>query len=89
MREAARGHLARYRERLELRWADFGHDDIGSGCDLAVSGLAIHHLDGAAKRILYGRLLRALVPGGVFLNREIVKGATPALTSLYQRLWRL
>jgi tRNA (cmo5U34)-methyltransferase len=88
MLEQAKQTLAPYLERVTLRQGDFGKDDIGSGYDLVVSGLAIHHLPDAGKRALYERIFRALNPGGVFLNREIVRGATPKLTALYEELWR-
>ncbi len=42
-----------------------------------VSALAIHHLEDDDKRALYGRVLEALKPGGVFVNAEQVAGATP------------
>ncbi len=80
--------LARFGERVIFRQGDFGCDDLGGPFDLVVSGLAIHHLDDPGKRRLYQRIFAALAPGGVFLNREIVLGATPALTASYEQLWR-
>jgi len=80
--------LARFGDRSTLRQGDFGRDDLGGPFDLVVSGLAIHHLDDPGKRALYRRIFAALAPGGVFFNREIVRGATPAITTTYERLWR-
>ncbi|HEY7555240.1 MAG TPA: methyltransferase domain-containing protein [Candidatus Binatia bacterium] len=88
MLETTRKNLAAYHDRVELRQADFGKADLGSGYDLIVSGLAIHHLDDAGKRSLYHRLFNALKPAGMFLNREIVIGATPSLTKVYEQWWR-
>jgi tRNA (cmo5U34)-methyltransferase len=88
MLEMCKQTLAPFADRVTLRQGDFGRDDLGAGYDLVVSGLAIHHLDDPGKRALYRRIFAALRPGGVFLNREIVLGATPALTALYERLWR-
>lgn len=45
--------------------------------DVVLSALAIHHLDDAAKRDLFARVHAALVPGGIFVNAEQVRGATP------------
>jgi tRNA (cmo5U34)-methyltransferase len=40
--------------------------------DLVYSALAIHHLDGAGKRDLFGRVAAALRPGGVFVLADVV-----------------
>lgn len=81
--------LARFAPRATFRQTDFGACDLGAGeFDLVVSGLAIHHLDGAGARALYQRIHRALRPGGMFVNRELVLGATPAWTKRYEALWR-
>lgn len=47
--------------------------------DLVVTAYAIHHLDDARKRALYGELFALLRPGGLLLNLEHVASATPAL----------
>lgn len=52
--------------------------------DAVVSALAVHHLDDAGKRSLFGRVAGALRPGGVFVNAEQVAGPTPAFTALYE-----
>jgi tRNA (cmo5U34)-methyltransferase len=81
--------FARFAPRVTLRHADFAVHDFGVGeFDLVVSGLAIHHLDSAGARNLYQRIHRALRPGGMFVNRELVLGATPAWTRRYEELWR-
>jgi tRNA (cmo5U34)-methyltransferase len=81
--------LARFAPRVAFRHADFATCDLGAGeFDVVVSGLAIHHLDGEGARALYERIRSALRPGGMFLNRELVLGATPAWTKVYERLWR-
>ena len=81
--------LARFAPRATYRQADFGLCELGSGeFDLVVSGLAIHHLDEAGVRALYRRIHGALRPGGMFVNRELVLGATPAWTKRYEELWR-
>jgi len=42
--------------------------------DAVVSSLAIHHLADDDKRTLFGRIARVLVPGGVFVHLEQVRG---------------
>ena len=81
--------LARFAPRATFRQADFGACDLGRDeFDLVVSGLAIHHLDGSGTRALYQRIHRALRPGGMFVNRELVLGSTPAWAKRYEELWR-
>jgi tRNA (cmo5U34)-methyltransferase len=51
-----------------------------------VSALAIHHLDDADKRGLYGRILATLSPGGIFINAEQVSGKTTRLQKLFEEV---
>lgn len=51
--------------------------------DAVVSALAIHHLEDAAKRDLFGRIHAALSPGAVFVNAEQVRAPTPFLDAAY------
>jgi tRNA (cmo5U34)-methyltransferase len=88
MLEAARTRLAKFGRRVEYRKGDFSSDDFGAGYDLILAGLSIHHLADAAKRSLYHRVFHALRHGGLFLNRDIVRGATDRLDAVYLGLWR-
>ena len=56
--------------------------------DAVVSALAIHHLEHADKRSLFGRVRDVLRPGGVFVNAEQVLGPTPELAELYVQEWQ-
>ena len=40
--------------------------------DLVVSALAIHHLDGGAKRALFARVHDRVAPGGIFAMADVV-----------------
>jgi tRNA (cmo5U34)-methyltransferase len=67
--------LARARERLpgaDLRLQRL-EDELPAGpFDLVVSVLAVHHLDGAAKRDLFSRVAGVLRSGGNFVLGDVV-----------------
>jgi tRNA (cmo5U34)-methyltransferase len=46
--------------------------------DLVVSALAVHHLDGAGKADLFGRIAEKLRPGGRFVLGDVVVPDDPA-----------
>ena len=52
--------------------------------DAVVSALAIHHLDDAGKRRLFGRVHDALGTGGVFVNAEQVAGPTKLFEDAFE-----
>ncbi|MBE9164011.1 class I SAM-dependent methyltransferase [Tychonema sp. LEGE 06208] len=81
-------NLSAFGKRLTLQQGNFAEDDFGSGYDLVVSGLAIHHLDSAGKQQLFHQLFQSMNPEGILLIRDIVTGATPKLTEQYEKLWR-
>ncbi|MBE9093110.1 class I SAM-dependent methyltransferase [Tychonema sp. LEGE 07203] len=81
-------NLSAFGKRLRLQQGNFAEDDFGSGYDLVVSGLAIHHLDSEGKQKLFHKLFDSMNPGGTLLIRDIVTGATPRLTEQYEQLWR-
>ncbi|MBE9185946.1 class I SAM-dependent methyltransferase [Microcoleus sp. LEGE 07076] len=81
-------NLSAFGKRLRLQQGNFAEDDFGSGYDLVVSGLAIHHLDSAGKQHLFHQLFQSINPEGILLIRDIVTGATPKLTEQYEKLWR-
>ena len=59
------------------------------GCDVVVSGFAIHHLAHERKRTLLREVVGMLRPGGLFANLEVVQCATEALQQeFYRRIGR-
>lgn len=75
-------------ERAAQRFADdplvelFDHDLTKplaeqTPVDVVVSALAIHHLEHERKRSLFNEIYSLLVPGGVFVNLDLVASATP------------
>jgi len=88
MLKVCQTNLSAFGKRLTLQQGNFAEDDFGSGYDLVVSGLAIHHLDSAGKQQLFHQLFQSINPEGILLIRDIVTGATPKLTEPYENLWR-
>ncbi len=60
------------RDRIDLRVGRIEHPLPAGAFDLVVSALAVHHLKGAAKRELFGRVQAALRPGGRFVLADVV-----------------
>ncbi len=94
--DVAGAMLAQARERLsqaaEQGRAHFSISDLAQAeflgpFDAVVSALAIHHLEAAVKQNLFARILRALRPGGVFLNADQVRGVTPRLEEINASAW--
>jgi tRNA (cmo5U34)-methyltransferase len=79
MLDAARERFAGD-EHIELVEHDLARPlpDLGR-FDAVVSSMAIHHLEHARKRALYGEVLAALEPGGTFANFEHVASPSERL----------
>lgn len=60
--------------------------EVGGPFHAVVSSLAIHHLPPEGKQSLYRDIAARLVPGGSFLNLDIVAAPDPALAELYTRI---
>jgi tRNA (cmo5U34)-methyltransferase len=88
MLDAARERLTKFENRVNFLKGDFSKNDFGIGYDLILSGLSIHHLGNPQKQDLYRKIYLALNPGGIFLNRDVIRGATDRLDEIYIRLWR-
>ncbi len=84
--DASEPMLARAAERfggdplVELRSHELGDPlPVEGPLDALVSGLAIHHLEDERKRELFGEVRALLVPGGVFVNLDLVSPASPQM----------
>jgi SAM-dependent methyltransferase len=72
--------------RARLVAGDFNTDELPAGCDLALLSAIIHQNDQAQNIALYGKVFRALAPGGTLLIRDhIMDGArtTPVGGALF------
>jgi SAM-dependent methyltransferase len=56
--------------RVELYGGDFDEDPLPEGCDLALLSAIIHQNGPARNLELFGKVYRALVPGGTLLIRD-------------------
>jgi tRNA (cmo5U34)-methyltransferase len=74
-------------ERVSYLVGDYSEINLGSGYDLVVSALSIHHLDDRDKKQLFTRIFSLLSEGGVFVNADQCLGATPALECLNRGMW--
>ena len=86
--------LARARERFagdqrfQLRVADLAASEPLEPCDVAISALAIHHLNDGHKAELFRRVFECLRPRGAFIQAEQVLGATPGAERRNRDVWR-
>lgn len=55
--------------------------------DLAISSLAIHHLEHPEKQALFRRIYQALKPGGIFLNVDQIHAPDESLRAHYWAEW--
>jgi tRNA (cmo5U34)-methyltransferase len=76
-----RRQCASFGDRLTTQLFDLGGDawrQMREQPRAIVSSLAVHHLDGAGKRKLFGDLHGLLAPGGVFVLADIMRPTSPA-----------
>lgn len=86
MLEQARRHFDGH-PAITYGVADMADAELGGPWDLIISALAIHHLDDAAKKQLFGGIWAALSDGGLFVNAEQVLGHDPLVEARYARIW--
>jgi tRNA (cmo5U34)-methyltransferase len=70
-----------------FRTGDYAQADLGGPYDLVCSALSIHHLEPGDKRRLFGKIYRALSPGGLFVNADQAEGETPYFSERYLAYW--
>jgi tRNA (cmo5U34)-methyltransferase len=87
MLERARARFELGGERFRFEVSDYGVDPIQEKYDAVVSALSIHHLGDDQKRSLFDRIHGALNDGGVFVNAEQFRGATPERDRFHHERW--
>lgn len=76
--------------RISYVTGNFQDDLLLEGADqfdAVFSGLAIHHLEGRRKKVLFDKISMLLKPGGIFVNADQVLGETPEIESRYRSTW--
>jgi tRNA (cmo5U34)-methyltransferase len=90
MLEHVRTTLRAHGDRLQTRQfdlADLSWRRFQEPVHAFVSSLAIHHLDGDGKRVLFRDLAAALAPGGAVVIADLVRPASPAGQALAAKAW--
>ncbi len=87
MLDAARERFREHPGQFSYRVEDYRDLREEERFDLVISALSIHHLADREKRTLFARIYAALRRGGIFLNLDQIRGATPALQELYCDTW--
>lgn len=64
------------------------NDPLQEKFDFIYSSLAIHHLSFKEKKDLYAYAYSHLVPGGCFVNYDVVAAPSEGLEAFYLALWR-
>jgi tRNA (cmo5U34)-methyltransferase len=74
--------------RVELRQGNFARLELPR-CSGVVASLALHHVKLTRRKgELYGRIARALSPGGIFVNADCAPPADPRLATRAMGGWR-
>ncbi len=90
MLAATRRATEAYADRVEIGSFDLAAQDwrrFDWPLQAVVSSLAIHHLDAAAKRALYGAMVQALAPGGALVVADLVAPAEALGERLAAGVW--
>ncbi|TGT77406.1 class I SAM-dependent methyltransferase [Mesorhizobium sp. M2E.F.Ca.ET.166.01.1.1] len=90
MLEQTRATCRDHADRLNtatFELADRGWRSFSEPPHAFVSSLAIHHLDGRQKQILYADLAAALRPGGVLVVADIVRPPSASGLAIAARQW--
>jgi tRNA (cmo5U34)-methyltransferase len=76
--------LETFGDRVDIEQGAFpdDHPAASGEFDLVISSLAVHHLSAEEKRTLFDAVFDALVPGGWFVNGDVIHFDAPHLETL-------
>lgn len=83
------GARQRFQQMANVQYiaSDYSSYNFTESYDVVISSLSIHHLIHEEKRKLFAALFHALRPGGIFVNADQVRGATPQTDAYYNERW--
>jgi len=87
MIEAAKEKLRKY-DDIEYWCGDIRAFEYDQEYDAVISSLVLHHVDEGEKRVLYRKIFKALVRGGVFYNTDLVLASNSHLEAVYLKKWK-
>ena len=73
---------------VAYRLGDFRTDDFGTGYDVIVASLSLHHLQISERPSFYAKALRSLRPGGRLLAAEVIVDEDAEVREEHHELWR-
>ncbi|MEC0227136.1 class I SAM-dependent methyltransferase [Paenibacillus alba] len=87
MLDVAKLRFGNNQPNITMFTGDYSTFESSEPFDCIVSALSIHHLEDAAKQILFDHIYKLLKPGGLFVNADQVLGSSPFLDQLYRSDW--
>jgi len=88
MLEVCQERLGQYKGRLTVQQGDYRRGSFGTGFDLVLAGLTLHHLTDIERKEFFKTLYDALNEGGIFLAREIIVDEDSFITNWHYSPWR-
>lgn len=80
--------LKEYKNRLTFQQGDFRYDPIGTGFDVVLAGLTLHHLTHIERKAFFNTLYESVNEGGIFLSRDVIVDDDESITQLHYAHWR-
>jgi tRNA (cmo5U34)-methyltransferase len=75
-------------DRVTYQPGDFRTDDFGSGYDVIVASLSLHHLMLSERPAFARRAIKSLIPGGHLITAEVIVDRSPEVRERQYELWR-
>lgn len=72
---------------FEYEVRDFENQSLVGAHDVAISALALHHVEPANLQSVFSKVHKVLVQGGIFINADQTLGTTPANEQKYSQAW--
>ncbi len=74
-------------EGFQFEIVDLEQDAPAGEYDVAISALALHHIEGANLQGVFSNIHKALVQGGIFINADQTLGTSAANEAKYSQAW--